>query len=154
MINTLTSNVISFGNIVKKETDLTARILDANLRNYIKSDDNKKILKTTFEPLYTMYDEITNVINKYKNNTPSNLHTEFDKSCRVIIEKHRKALLRVTTLSQREMNALKNLIIKEEKDIYNSIETLSTNMLLFNDTMELLKQNTKNFNIDLRFEVQ
>ena len=153
-INTLTSNVISFGNIVKKETDLTARILDANLRNYIKSDDNKKILKTTFEPLYTMYDEITNVINKYKNNTPSNLHTEFDKSCRVIIEKHRKALLRITTLSQREMNALKNLIIKEEKDIYNSIETLSTNMVLFNDTMELLKQNTKNFNIDLRFEVQ
>ena len=154
-IKTLTTNRLDFNNIIKKDPELTTRILDVNLRNYIKSDDNKKILKPMFEHLYTMYDEITDVINKYKNITPGNyLHTDIDKSCSKIIQRHRTMLLRLITLSQQDMSKLKNLIIKEEKDIYNSIETLSTNMLLFNDTMELLKQNTKNFNIDLRFEVQ
>ena len=154
-IKTLTNNRLNFNNIIKKDTELATRILDVDLRNYIKSDDNKKILKPMFEHLYTMYDEITSVINKYKHITPGNyLHTDFDKSCCKIIQSHRNVLLRFISLSQRDMSKLKNLIIKEEKDIYNSIETLSTNMLLFNDTMELLKQNTKNFNIELRFEVQ
>ena len=154
-IKTLTTNRLDFNNIIKKDPELTTRILDVNLRNYIKSDDNKKILKPMFEHLYTMYDEITDVINKYKNITFGNyLHTDFDKSCSKIIQRHRNMLLRLITLSQQDMSKLKNLIIKEEKDIYNSIETITTNMLLYNDTMELLKQNTKNFNISLRFEVQ